>query len=72
MQRSLSAEDATFRATVREFMTTQVPQELRAKVAAGVHLTKDELVRATRILNAAGYAVPHWPVEWGEIGRAHV
>ena len=65
MQRSLSAEDAQFQARMREFMTTEVPQELRAKVTAGVVLTKDETVLGQRILNAAGYAVPHWPVEWG-------
>ena len=65
MQRSLSAEDATFQAEMREFMTTQVPADLRAKVTAGVELTKDEIVRGQRVLNAAGYAVPHWPVEWG-------
>ncbi|MCA1783117.1 MAG: acyl-CoA dehydrogenase family protein [Dermatophilaceae bacterium] len=65
MQRSLSAEDAQFQAKMREFMTTQVPQELRDKVSAGVELTKDEIVLGQRILNEGGYAVPHWPVEWG-------
>jgi alkylation response protein AidB-like acyl-CoA dehydrogenase len=50
---------------MREFGTTRVPEDLRAKVTAGVELTKDEVVLAQRILNAAGYAVPHWPVEWG-------
>ncbi|MDO5504199.1 MAG: acyl-CoA dehydrogenase family protein [Actinomycetia bacterium] len=65
MQRSLSAEDAQFQAKVREFMTTQIPAELREKVTAGVELTKDEIVRSQQILNAGGYAVPHWPVEWG-------
>jgi alkylation response protein AidB-like acyl-CoA dehydrogenase len=34
-------------------------------VTAGVELTKDEVVLAQRTLNAAGYAVPHWPLEWG-------
>ena len=65
MQRSLSAEDAQFQKEMREFMTTQVPEELRAKVTAGVELTKDEIVQSQQILNAGGYAVPHWPVEWG-------
>ncbi len=65
MQRSLSAEDARFQAELREFMTTQFPEEIRAKVRAGAPLTKDELVRSQQILNAAGYAVPHWPTEWG-------
>jgi len=68
MQRSLSAEDAKFQAEVREFMTTQVPKELRDKVIAGVAPTKEETVQSQRILNAGGYAVPHWPVEWGGKG----
>jgi alkylation response protein AidB-like acyl-CoA dehydrogenase len=28
-------------------------------------VTKDQYVETQRILNAAGLAVPHWPVEWG-------
>lgn len=65
MQRSLSAEEARLQAEIREFMTTQVPAELRAKVKAGVPVSADELIQSQRILNAGGYAVPHWPVEWG-------
>ena len=34
-------------------------------VAAGRELTKDQLVESMRTLNAAGLAVPRWPVEWG-------
>ena len=28
-------------------------------------LTRDQIVESMRILNGAGLAVPHWPVEWG-------
>jgi pimeloyl-CoA dehydrogenase large subunit len=31
----------------------------------GRHLAKEDLVGWQRILNAKGWAVPHWPVEWG-------
>jgi alkylation response protein AidB-like acyl-CoA dehydrogenase len=31
-------------------------------------LTKDDLVTWTRILDKKGWAVPHWPVEWGGTG----
>ncbi len=65
MRLRLSDEDATFRAEMREFFTTKVPQEIRDTVAARQHLTRDQMVESHRILNAAGLAVPHWPVEWG-------
>jgi hypothetical protein len=28
-------------------------------------VTKEQYVQSQRVLNAAGLAVPHWPVEWG-------
>ena len=65
MQLELSDEDAAFREEMRTFFTTRVPQELRDAVAEGRHLTRDQIVESQRTLNAAGLAVPHWPVEWG-------
>ncbi|HET8594908.1 MAG TPA: acyl-CoA dehydrogenase family protein [Intrasporangium sp.] len=65
MRLRLSDEDAAFRAELREFFTTKVPEQIRETVAARRHLTRDQLVESQRILNAAGLAVPHWPVEWG-------
>jgi alkylation response protein AidB-like acyl-CoA dehydrogenase len=65
MKLRLSPEDEAFRAEMREFFTTQVPQDIRETVAARRELTKEQLVRSMRTLNAAGIAVPNWPVEWG-------
>jgi alkylation response protein AidB-like acyl-CoA dehydrogenase len=65
MRLELSAEDAAFREEMRTFFTTQVPQEIRDAVASRRELAKDDFVRSQRILNAAGLAVPGWPVEWG-------
>ena len=65
MQLELSEEDAAFREEMRTFFTTQVPQEIRDTVAEGRHLSHDQIVESQRTLNAAGLAVPHWPVEWG-------
>ncbi|SEO44778.1 acyl-CoA dehydrogenase family protein [Trujillonella endophytica] len=65
MRLQLSPELEAFREEMRTFFTTQVPQEIRDTVAARRHLGKDDYVRAQRALNAAGLAVPHWPVEWG-------
>ena len=65
MQLELSAEDAAFREEMRTFFTTQVPQEIRDAVASRRELSKEMWVQSQRILNAAGLAVPNWPVEWG-------
>ncbi|MDN5796225.1 MAG: acyl-CoA dehydrogenase family protein [Intrasporangium sp.] len=65
MRLRLSDEDAAFRAQMREFFTTKVPRQIRDAVAARRHLTREQLVESQQVLNAAGLAVPHWPVEWG-------
>jgi alkylation response protein AidB-like acyl-CoA dehydrogenase len=65
MRLKLSEEDAAFRAEMRAFFTTEVPESIREAVAARRELTKAQLVESQRILNAAGLAVPGWPVEWG-------
>lgn len=65
MRLKLSEEDARFREELREFFTTQVPAHIREAVANRRELTKEQFVESQRILNAHGYAVPHWPVEWG-------
>jgi alkylation response protein AidB-like acyl-CoA dehydrogenase len=65
MRLRLSEEEAAFREEMRTFFTTKVPQEIRDTIAAGHHIGKDAYVDSMRILNAAGLAVPNWPVEWG-------
>jgi alkylation response protein AidB-like acyl-CoA dehydrogenase len=65
MRLQLSPELEAFREEMRTFFTTQVPQEIRATVAAHRHVSKEQYVETQRVLNAAGLAVPHWPVEWG-------
>ena len=65
MRLELSEEDAAFREEMRTFFTTEVPQEIRDAVASRGELSKEQIVESQRILNAAGLAVPGWPVEWG-------
>ncbi len=65
MRLALSEEDAAFREEMRTFFTTEVPQGIRDTVAEGRDLTKDQIVTSQQTLNAAGLAVPGWPVEWG-------
>jgi alkylation response protein AidB-like acyl-CoA dehydrogenase len=68
MRLELSTEDRELRDELRSFFTSEVPEEIRRKVLAGIELTREELVTSMRILNGAGLAVPHWPEEWGGRG----
>ncbi|WP_073457012.1 acyl-CoA dehydrogenase family protein [Pseudonocardia thermophila] len=65
MRLQLSPEEEAFRQEMRTFFTTEIPESIREAVASHRELTKDQWVQSQRILNAAGLAVPHWPVEWG-------
>src|SRR3954465_9772603 len=65
MRLHLTPEDRGFREELRAFLTTEVPEQIREGVAERRELTREEIVTAQRVLNAAGLAVPNWPVEWG-------
>jgi alkylation response protein AidB-like acyl-CoA dehydrogenase len=65
MRLRLTDEEAAFREEMRTFFTTQIPEDVRESVRTGRHVGKDGFVRTMRAMNAAGIAVPNWPVEWG-------
>jgi alkylation response protein AidB-like acyl-CoA dehydrogenase len=65
MDLALSKDDRAFAAELREFFTSEVPLDIRERLARGEHASRDDLVTSQRVLNAHGLAVPHWPVEWG-------
>jgi pimeloyl-CoA dehydrogenase large subunit len=65
MDLNFTPEELAFREEARRFFRTEVPETIRRKVDAGQKLGKDDIVTAQRILNARGWAVPNWPVEWG-------
>ena len=62
----MTADLDDFRATVRQWCETHVPADWR-RSQTGV--ADDEFVRFQKAwfaeLHSAGYAVPHWPREWG-------
>jgi acyl-CoA dehydrogenase len=64
------AENALFRAEVRQFLATSLPEDLRqaGRRASGVFADYPDGKRWFRILAARGWSVPHWPVEWGGCG----
>ena len=65
MDLRFTPEEIAFRDEVRQFFRTQVPAEIRRKVSEGRGLTREDIVTSQRVLNARGWAVPHWPREWG-------
>jgi pimeloyl-CoA dehydrogenase large subunit len=65
-------EELAFRSEVREFFRTALPASIRRKMVDGHHPSKEDLITWTRILNQKGWAVPHWPVEWGGTGWSPV
>ena len=73
MDLRFTPEETAFRDEVRAFFRTALPERIRDKVADGPsRSSKDDIVAWQRILNAKGWAVPHWPEEWGGTGWSPV
>ncbi|WP_244789266.1 acyl-CoA dehydrogenase family protein [Cupriavidus pauculus] len=68
MDLTYSDEDLAFRAEVMEFFRENVSSDIRKKILGAHKLTRDELADWHRILDSKGWAVPHWPVQWGGTG----
>ena len=65
MDLNFTPDELAFREEARRFFRTAIPQSIRAKVAEGEGLTRDDMITSQRILNQHGWATPNWPVEWG-------
>jgi pimeloyl-CoA dehydrogenase large subunit len=57
--------ETAFRDEVRAVFRSEIPAEIRHKVAEGRHLSRQDIATSHRILHARGWAVPNWPREWG-------
>jgi pimeloyl-CoA dehydrogenase large subunit len=68
MELQFSAEERAFRQSVRTFIDANLPAEIRREALRGGPLVRDHVVAWQRILNRKGWAVAHWPVEWGGTG----
>jgi pimeloyl-CoA dehydrogenase large subunit len=68
MDLRFTPEEIGFRDEARAFMRDQVPEATRRKMIEGRRLVKSDLVDWQRILNRKGWAVPHWPQQWGGTG----
>ncbi len=65
MDLSFTDEELAFREEARRFFRSAVPDSIRAKVAEGEGLTREDMIVSQRTLNQAGWATPNWPVAWG-------
>ena len=65
MDLRFTPEELAFRDEVRRFFRNEIPAEIRRKVSEGRGLTREDYVTSQRIMNARGWAVPHWPRQWG-------
>ncbi len=68
MDLNYSSEETAFRDEVRGWIAANLPADLQNKVTRYQHQSKDDLIRWHKILAKKGWAVPHWPVEWGGTG----
>jgi pimeloyl-CoA dehydrogenase large subunit len=68
MDLRLTDDEIAFRDEVRSFVRASLPASIRDKIVSGRHASKEDYVRWTRILFDKGWAVPHWPKEWGGTG----
>lgn len=65
MDLRFTPEEIAFRDEVRTFFRSEIPAEIRKKVSEGRGMTREDYITSQRVLNAKGWAVPHWPREWG-------
>jgi pimeloyl-CoA dehydrogenase large subunit len=72
MDLRFTPEENAFRDEVRAFFKENLPDGIRKKAAEGIRYVKDDIVTWQRILNKKGWAVPHWPKEWGGTGWSPV
>jgi pimeloyl-CoA dehydrogenase large subunit len=72
MDLRFTPDEIAFRDEVRAFMRAALPAPIRRKMVEARRLEKHDIVSWQRILNAKGWAVPHWPAAWGGTGWSPV
>ncbi|MCG8414356.1 MAG: acyl-CoA dehydrogenase family protein [Pseudomonadales bacterium] len=68
MNADFTTEELAFQEEVRDFLQSEFPADLKAKVDANIRLSKDDMVRWQKILFEKGWAAPSWPTEHGGTG----
>jgi alkylation response protein AidB-like acyl-CoA dehydrogenase len=68
MKIDLTDVQRDFQRQVRSFLAENLPPEIAAQVKHGRAVSKEDQIRWTRLLNARGWAAPHWPEDCGGTG----
>lgn len=68
MQLSFTPQEIALRQDLRATFRKVIPEHIRQKVLTGRQLSREEMVFSQSTLNRHGFAVPHWPKEYGGRG----
>src|SRR4051794_3115698 len=68
MSLELRARAEALRVEIREFVRNALPADILLKSSRHLMLDKDEYVRWMQALQSRGWAVGHWPREYGGLG----
>ena len=68
MQLNWTPEERRFREDVREFVSANLPADIRDKVMRHQRLHRDDYIRWHCALDARGWGAPTWPGEFGGTG----
>jgi alkylation response protein AidB-like acyl-CoA dehydrogenase len=72
MNLNFTASEQAFRAEVREFLQTHLPEDISRRVLEGGLIKPDDFPRWQRILHARGWGGPSWPEKFGGTGWSPV
>jgi alkylation response protein AidB-like acyl-CoA dehydrogenase len=68
MDVNFTAEEEEFRAEVRRFFESELPEDIRGKIELGRRVSKDDMVRWQKILYRKGWGAANWPIKFGGTG----
>jgi alkylation response protein AidB-like acyl-CoA dehydrogenase len=68
MDLSFTADEQAFRGEVRQWLSDELPDDIRAKVKGQKRLIKEDYDRWHALLQERGWLARHWPVDHGGPG----
>ena len=57
---------------VRQYIAANLPADIREALRSGFAASHDQVRRWQRVMNAKGWAAPHWPIRYGGAGLSEV
>lgn len=72
MDLRLTEGQEAFRAEVRQYIAANLPADIRETLRSGFAASHDQVRHWQRVMNARGWAAPHWPIRYGGAGLSEV